>query len=163
MKSKYEEYVLPKLDRVKAWARDGVIEKDIAKRLGIAYSTLKLYKNQFLAFSAALKESKDIYDDSVVDALYKNTLGGVVSLKKVFKLKRKIYENGKIVREEEYLEDREEEEYYPPNVTAQIYWLNNRRPQEWRQRVDTNDTNRNDSQREALTQFVSAIEEGTRR
>lgn len=151
-KTKYEEFVLPKLERVKAWARDGIIEEEIAKRLGIAYSTLKVYKNQHTALLAALKE-KVVYDDSVVDALYNNTLGGIVKLNKVFKLKRKVFDNGKLVAEEEYLEEREVEEYYPPNVMAQIYWLNNRRPQDWRQKVDVDGSATNSK----IDEFTNAL------
>ena len=38
---RYLERVEPRLEEVKAWARDGVTEEEIAKLLNIAYSTLK--------------------------------------------------------------------------------------------------------------------------
>ena len=46
-KSVYTEKVLPKLELVEGWARDGLSEKDIAHNLGIALSTLSEYKNKF--------------------------------------------------------------------------------------------------------------------
>ena len=125
---KYLQLVQPRLNEVRCWARDGVIEKEIANRLGIGYSTLDKYKNLYVEFMEALKRGKEVYDNEVVDALHKNTLGGIVQLKTPFKCKVKYYENGKCVKEEEIIKEAIREEYIKPDTTAQIYWLNNRQP-----------------------------------
>ena len=127
---RYQERVKPRLDEIKAWARDGLSEEGIAKQLGIAYSTFRQYKQQFSAVSAALTPAR-VYDDKVVDALHKNTLGGVVKLQKPFKVRKKFFENGKLVREEEVIVTAEEEIYVTPDTKAQMYWLNNRVPEKW--------------------------------
>ena len=59
-KSKYETHVLPKLDLVEAWARDGLVEKQIAHNLGVAVSTLNLYKKDHPEFSEALARGKEV-------------------------------------------------------------------------------------------------------
>ena len=48
------------------------------------------------------------------------------------KTKRQLKDKGTI--EEEHVEVVEEEIYIPPDTTAQIYWLKNRRPDKWRDR-----------------------------
>ena len=58
-------------------------------------------------------------------------LGYTMKLKKIYKLKNTYYdERGKKV-EEERLEEREEEQYFPPNLSAQTFWLKNRLPEAW--------------------------------
>lgn len=131
---RYQERVKPRLDEIKAWARDGVIEEEIAKRLSIGYSTFREYKSQYPALSAALIPAR-VYDDEVVYALHKNTLGGIVRLQKPFKVRKKFFENGKLVREEEVVVTAEEEIYVHPDTLAQMYWLNNRQSAKWRQKA----------------------------
>lgn len=129
---KYNEMVAPRIEDIRAWARDGVTEEEMSKRLGIAYSTFKEYKKRYSAILDAIKKGKERYDNEVVDALHKNTLGGIVVLKKPIKLKKRFFENGRLVREEEVIEIAEEETYIRPDTLAQMYWLNNRVPSKWK-------------------------------
>ena len=54
-KSKWETHVKDRLIEVEGWARDGLTDEQIAKNLGIAYSTLREYREKYSALSAALK------------------------------------------------------------------------------------------------------------
>lgn len=134
---RYQERVKPRLDEIKAWARDGATEEEISKRLGIAYSTFRDYKQHYSALSAALLPAR-VYDDEVVYALHKNTLGGIVKLQKPIKLRKRFFENGKLVREEEVIATAEEEVYIQPDSRAQMYWLNNRVPDKWSAKPEEN-------------------------
>lgn len=156
-KSKYEEYVLPRLEDIKAWARDGVIEEDIAKRLGIAYSTFRKYKNEKEALSAALKRGKEVYDNEVVEALHKNTLGGIVKVKKAIKLKERIYDKGKLIKEVETVKLVDEEIYVKPDTLAQIYWLKNRIPDRWRDNPVIDDDEQANARSESVTALIDAL------
>lgn len=125
-KSKWETNVKDKLVLVEGWARNGLTEQQIAKNLGIAYSTFKEYKKKYPALSAVLKKGKDVIDFEVESALIKRALGyeyeeeikeivvneetGVAELRVVKTVKKKI----------------------APDVTAQIFWLKNRKPEEWK-------------------------------
>lgn len=53
---KYEDRVKPFFAQIRKWAEQGASEKQIAKELGIAYSTFREYKKRYPAFSALLKE-----------------------------------------------------------------------------------------------------------
>ena len=54
-----------KLKLLAAWARDGLTDKEIAERMGIARSTLNLWKKKFSVISDALKKGKEITDIEV--------------------------------------------------------------------------------------------------
>ena len=153
--SKYQTHVEPRLNEIKAWARDGATEEEIAKRLYISIASLYVYKKEYLEFSESLK-CAGAYDDEVVDSLHKNTLGGIVELLKPIKVKKKFFEEGKLVREEEVVEYHKEEIYVQPDTLAQMYWLNNRQPSKWKAKPVDNSGEK--SAREALDEIVQAIE-----
>lgn len=69
-KSKWNE-VKEKLVLIEAWARDGLIEEQIAKNLGISVATLSNYKNEHLEFLEALKRGKEVVDVEVENSLLK--------------------------------------------------------------------------------------------
>ncbi|BFH14642.1 hypothetical protein WJ0W_001197 [Paenibacillus melissococcoides] len=52
-KNKYHSHVEPKLLLIEARARDGTIDEDTAKKLGVAYSTFREYVEKYPALSAA--------------------------------------------------------------------------------------------------------------
>lgn len=163
-RGKYYTHVEPKLLLVEAWARDGMIEEEIAKKLGIAYSTFKVYKNQHSALSAALKRGKEVADVEVENALFKRAVGYEYTEKKYmqvtmsdeeYRLQQQIAVNRyKLEHPEASMEElravelgvspykmvlvEEKTKEVSPDVTAQIFWLKNRRPDKWRDRQDIN-------------------------
>ena len=55
---KYQEWLTPEgLLKIEGWARDGLTDEQIAHNMGIAYSTLKVWKEKYSAISAALKNN----------------------------------------------------------------------------------------------------------
>ena len=135
-KSKWETHVKDKLILVEGWARDGLTDEQIAKNLGIAYSTLREYKDKYSALSAALKRGKEVVDTEVENALLKKALGSKETLKKPVKLKQVIYSDaGKKLKEFEEIVMVEEEVLIAPDTTAQIFWLKNRKPGGWRDKT----------------------------
>ena len=93
-----------------------------------------MWKERFPAIVAALKKGKAPADIVVENALYKSATGYYVTIKKPIKVKTKRQLAGKGTIEEEKIEFVEDEMYIPPNPTAQIFWLKNRKPQVWRDR-----------------------------
>ena len=77
--SKYDTHVKDKLILVEGWARDGLTEEQIARNLGISYSTFKDYKNKHSALLTALKKGKEVVDYEVENALYKAAINGNVT------------------------------------------------------------------------------------
>ena len=129
-KSKYQTHVEPKLFEVECWARDGLIDEQIAKNLGVAYSTFRTYIDKFPALSAALKKGKEVIDYEVENALLKRALGynyKEVTQERIFNEELGMFDltTTKVVKKE-----------VVPDTTAQIFWLKNRKPVEWRDKQE---------------------------
>lgn len=76
-KGKYEKWLKKEnLLLLEGWARDGLTDEQIAKNMGVSYSTLKDWKNKYSAISAALKKGKEVVDYQVENALLSSALEG---------------------------------------------------------------------------------------
>ena len=143
-KGKYQKWLEPEnLILLEGWARDGLTDKQIAKNIGISEQTLNVWKNTYPSFSESLKKGKEVVDIEVENALLQKALGITKTIKKPIKVKEVLYDNGKRISEKERIEYTDEEIFIPPDTTAQIFWLKNRRPDKWRdkQKEETSDTN----------------------
>lgn len=139
-KGLYKEWLTEdNLLRISAWARDGLTNEQIAHNMNITVKTLYEWCNKYSEFSNALKKSKEVADIEVENALYKKALGYNAVIKKTFKVKEVIYsESGKRLKEVERLEVGYDEVHIPADTTAQIFWLKNRKPDNWRDKVESN-------------------------
>lgn len=134
-KGKYEKWLTDEgLLRIKGWARDGLNDEQITDKLGISLSTFYDWQNKFPQFSEAIKDGKAPVDTEVENALLKSALGYYVTVKKPIKLKTKRQLAGKGTIEEERIEYADEQVYVQPQVVAQLFWLKNRKPAQWREK-----------------------------
>lgn len=135
-KGKYYTHVEPKLSLVECWARDGLTDEQIAKNLGIAYSTFKVYKNKHSAFSAVLKKGKEIIDYEVENALLKRALG--YKYNEITQEPVEVGEGITMLQTTKIVTKQ-----VAPDTTAQIFWLKNRKPHKWRDKpkVETDEAN----------------------
>lgn len=130
----YNEWICEEnLLRLGAWARDGLTDENMAHNIGIAKSTFNKWKNEHSEFMDTLKKNKEVADIIIENALYKKATGYNVAVKKTFKVKEVIYsDTGKRLKETEKLVEGFDEIHIPADTTAQIFWLKNRKPNEWR-------------------------------
>jgi hypothetical protein len=112
------------LTKIQGWARDGLIEKQIAKNMGVAESTLRGWKNRFPEIAEALRKGKEVVDREVENALYKRALGYWVT-----ETETTTYSDGTT-------KTTEKRRHIVPDTTAQIFWLKNRKPDQWREKND---------------------------
>lgn len=127
------------LTRIQAWARDGLTNEQVAHNMGITTKTLYEWSNKYSAICNALKKGKEVVDIEVENALFKKALGYNVMVQKTFKCKEVIYgEDGRKIKEEEKLVIGYDQIHVPADTTAQIFWLKNRKPDNWRDKVETN-------------------------
>ena len=61
---------------ITGWARDGLVDEQIAHNMGIAAGTLYDWKKKFSKISEALKTGKEVVDYQVENALLHKALGG---------------------------------------------------------------------------------------
>lgn len=139
MSRKYDRWLTEEgLLKITGWARDGLIDKQIAHNMGVSYTSLREWKNQFPAIAEALRKGKEVVDREVENALFKSAIGYTQTIRKPVKVKIIDYdpETGRKIRETESWKAVEEEIHVPPQVTAQIFWLKNRKPDQWREKND---------------------------
>lgn len=117
-----------------AWARDGYTDAQIAQKCGINVATLYVWKQEHPDIGEALKRGKEPVDIDVENKLLDSALGFTVKVTEPMKLKRVKQKQGEGRIEEEYVEYVEREIYIPPSQTAQIFWLKNRKPKQWREK-----------------------------
>lgn len=120
-KGKYEYWLTPEgLIKLEGWARDGLTDEQIASNMGIRRETLIDWKKKYPNISNTLKRGKEVVDYEVENALLKRALGYTVKEEKLTK-------DGEVV---------ELEREVPGDVTAQIFWLKNRKPDAWRDKPE---------------------------
>nr|DAH51095.1 MAG TPA: terminase small subunit [Caudoviricetes sp.] len=90
--------------RIRGWCLDGLIDKQIYKNMGISRTTFYKWKSENSEFADLLKRGKEIADCEVENALFKSATGFIGP----------------------------DDKYYPPNTTAQIFWLKNRKKDDWK-------------------------------
>jgi len=136
--ARIDEWLEPeKLILLEGWARDGLTKEQIAHNIGIGRTTLFEWEQKEPNIANMIKKGKEVADYEVENALYKKCLGYNTLLKKTFKLKRTEYSaDGKKIKEYEELVDGYEETHIPADTTAQIFWLKNRKKEQWRDKVE---------------------------
>ena len=158
-KGRYQEWLTEEgLLKLEAWARNGLTDDQIASNMGVSVATLYNYKKKYLEILEALKKGKEVVDTQVENALLKRALGYkytedkylVVEMDddeywealdlhiKVFKLENPEATDFDIEKErlsfsrnKKVLVEQKTKEVVP-DTTAQIFWLKNRKPQDWR-------------------------------
>lgn len=113
---------------LECWARDGYTFQDIANRIGIAVSTLRMWRMQYPDIDNALKKGREIIDYKVENALLKSALGYHTKEVKVTTTIR----FGKTVETIKEVTNKEQ----APNVSAIQCWLYNRLPNKWKKNRD---------------------------
>ena len=124
--------------KIQGWARDGLIEKQIAHNMGVHETTLRGWKHIFPEIAEALRKGKEVVDREVENALFKSAIGFMQKIRKPVRIREVEYDpkTGKKIKELEKWVQVEEEVYIAPQVTAQIFWLKNRKPDQWREKND---------------------------
>ena len=129
-----------------AWARAGFTDEQIAKSIGISRSTLSDWKKKHESIREALSTGKEFADRMVENSLFKMTQGYTMNVKKAFKVKKIEYDDtGKKKTEKEELQYAEETEYVSPDIRAIMFWLKNRKPDIWREKITDKEDNESGS------------------
>lgn len=130
-KVKVDPWLTPEgLDLLRAYARRGMTDEQIANAVGISRSTLDRWKHAHASIRDTLRASKDIADAHVENALYKRACG---------------YESTEVTR---YRDPKTGEMYIgkevtkqvAPDVTAAVFWLKNRARDRWSDRPERSET-----------------------
>ena len=132
-KGKYQEWLTPDgLTLLEGLARDGLTDEQIALKIGISTSTFYQWQLNFPEFSEAIKKGKAPVDIKVENALLKRALGytATETIEEVYQAgqgedKRVLSSHIRKITKE-----------IPPDVGAIVFWLKNRRPGRWRDKIE---------------------------
>lgn len=138
-RQKWEEWANneDRLAVLSAWARAGLTDERIAKEIGISRSTLGEWKKKYASIEKALSMGKEMADRKVENSLYEMTQGKMLQVRKAFKVKQTSYDSQGRKVEKEELQTIEEDYYVEPDIKAIMFWLKNRKPEVWRDKVVT--------------------------
>lgn len=113
------------VEKAKYLARDGLTDEEMSKELGIGVRTFYQWQKKYPHFKQALKENKGIVDHKVEDALLKRALGYEYEETEITASK-----DGKTSRVKKI------KKVIPPDTVAIIFWLKNRQPEKWRDKLN---------------------------
>ncbi len=128
MKSKYETHVAPRLAEIERWAREGSTEREIAKALGVAYSTFRGYlergekgEEPYDQLVQQFRAGNQIANEQVEAALFRRATG---------------YTYEEVMEEDgpNGTRRRVTTKTVPPDATAAMFWLRNLKPEQWGER-----------------------------
>ena len=124
MSGKYTEWLTEeKLKLLQEWGKNGLTNSQIAKNMGVSERTLYGWLKRYEVLSDNLNNGKAIADREIENSLYKRALGYEIQEEKIT-----IEElNGVVKKKKQIIK-----KHVPGNVTAQIFWLKNRKSKEWR-------------------------------
>lgn len=118
--SKYKPEFVKQAEKL---CRLGATDAEMADFFQVTLSTLSLWKVKHQEFSDSLKLGKEVADKRVEEALYNRALGYSHEDTDIRVVDGTIMETPMI-------------KHYPPDTTAAIFWLKNRKPDEWRDKRD---------------------------
>lgn len=106
----------------------GATDAEMADFFGISVRTLYRWKTESESFCQALNIGKEHADARVKRSLYMRATGYDFTEQQAFKVK--------VSQHEEKVEVVDVDRHMPPDTTAAIFWLKNRDPRNWRDRVE---------------------------
>jgi len=126
------------LQLVETWAAQ-CTDQELAGKLGITRSTLALWKKTNSDISDAVSRGRaDVHAcEQVEKTLLERSLGYTIQVQKAIKVRRVEYDNfGKRILEKEDVVYATEDQHVPADVNAIKFFLTNRAPERWANRVE---------------------------
>lgn len=116
-------------------------DSEMAREMGISPSTYYEWLKRYPEMAETVTRARAGADarannESVERSLLETALGGIRVLKKPMKIKTTTYDKRGRRIDREKIVMAEEETYIKPDVKAQVFWLTNRAPDRWKQKVE---------------------------
>lgn len=137
--SKYKEEFAAQAEKL---CQLGATDADLADFFEVNTTTIWRWQSAHKEFCNALKVGKAEADDKVERSLYQKACGYTFDSEKVFQ------HQGEVIRAKIV-------EHVPPDTTAGIFWLKNRRSGDWRDKQEVANTHALSDPLEALLKQVA--------
>jgi DNA-binding XRE family transcriptional regulator len=128
------------LDHARKLCLLGATDKQLADFFEVTEQTINNWKKSQPGFFESIKSSKEIADAQVASRLFDKACGYEYQTQQAFKVKKVLYENGKRLSETEEVVTVPVTQVEPPDTTAAIFWLKNRKSDQWRDRREVDHT-----------------------
>jgi transposase-like protein len=112
------------IERAKEMCISGATDAELAEEFDVSVTTLYNWRAKYPEFLQALKIPKEIADNRVERSLFERATGYTRESVKIFCSK-----DGAITQVP-FLE------HVPPDPTSMIFWLKNRKPDQWREKSE---------------------------
>lgn len=120
------------VEQARMLAEAGATDREIASGLKIAPSTFYVFRHLYPEFSDAIKTGKEPADNRVERSLYDRATGYAYIEQQPIKVKDGPQKEKVVIVEVE--------RFVPPDTTSMIFWLKNRRSDEWRDKHEVEHT-----------------------
>jgi DNA-binding XRE family transcriptional regulator len=127
------KYSIEYNEQVEKLAKLGATDAEIADFLDVTETTINNWKIEYPKFFESIKRGKIIADSNVADRLYQRAMGFEHDSEEI----KVVSIGGNAGSSVERVPIRK---IYPPDPTAAIFWLKNRRPKEWRDKQEIEHT-----------------------
>ena len=112
---------------VKHFASEGYTDKQLARVFEVTDRTINNWKKEYPEFFQSLKDGKFLADSKVEASLYQRACGYSHPDVHISSYEGKIKKTAII-------------KHYPPDPTSMIFWLKNRKPNDWREKHELEHT-----------------------
>lgn len=122
------EYRPEYVERAKEMCANGATDAELAHEFDVTVQTLYNWRNKYPEFLDAIKTNKPIADERVERSLFQRATGYERNAVKISfdKQGNPLYAH--------YVE------FVPPDPTSMIFWLKNRKPESWRDKIEIKQT-----------------------
>ncbi len=107
----------------------GAIDKDLADAFDVSTQTINSWKHEFPEFLESIKNGKENADAFVAESLFKRATGYSHEDVDIRAVALGNNQGSEIVKTTII-------KHYPPDTVAAIFWLKNRRPKNWREKLE---------------------------
>lgn len=129
------------VNQVKVACRLGATQADLAELLEVSLPTIKKWMVKYPDFKKAYDTYREIADEQVERSLYERARGYSCVETKAFLCEGEVLTRNVI-------------KHYPPDSTSMIFWLKNRKPKHWTDKVEKTD---NASSEDKLIEAVNGL------
>jgi transposase len=135
------EYRPEMCEDVQKWTQEGIVNHEIAARLGITETTLYDWKNKYPEFSESFQKGENYRHRNVINALYKRCIGyeyTEVTKEPVVVTKQVEGQSEKLLVDKKMVTTKKVKKQMAPDVNAIEFYLTNKLPDEFKHKSEVN-------------------------
>lgn len=131
MPTLYDVKILPNIEYIRAWIRDGISEENICNKLKISKAAWDKYKQVHPDFNNVIKCNKDYVDLVEVVGAFKQRATGY-TVEEEEEVYNYVFDPVTKENTEVLVGRKVKKKHIPPDTQALLFWLRMRQPEMWK-------------------------------